>query len=66
MNLVTKQNQTRRLKRTDFWLQGVKDGGKGEEGGLGWPQSTGTLLSAVWQPGREGSLGENGYICLRG
>ena len=24
----------------------------------------GTLLNVMWQPGWEGSLGENGYICV--
>ena len=26
----------------------------------------GTLLSVMWQPGWEGSLGENGYVHMRG
>ena len=26
----------------------------------------GTLLSVTWQPGWEGSLGENGYMCIYG
>ena len=26
--------------------------------------STGTLLSVTWWPGWEGSLGENGYVCI--
>ena len=26
----------------------------------------GTLLDVVWQPGWEGSLGENGYMCRYG
>ena len=26
----------------------------------------GTLLNVVWQPGWEGSLGENGYTCMYG
>ena len=25
----------------------------------------GTLLDVMWQPGREGSLGENGYKCMQ-
>ena len=24
----------------------------------------GTLLNVMWQPGWEGSLGENGYMCM--
>ena len=24
----------------------------------------GTLLNVMWQPGWEGSLGENGYMCI--
>ena len=26
----------------------------------------GTLLNVMWQPGWEGSLGENGYMCMHG
>ena len=26
----------------------------------------GTLFNVTWQPGWEGSLGENGYICMYG
>ena len=26
----------------------------------------GSLLNVVWQPGWEGSLGENGYMCMYG
>ena len=26
----------------------------------------GTLLSGMWQPGREGSLGRNGYVYMYG
>ena len=26
----------------------------------------GTLLNVIWQPGWEGSLGENGYMCTYG
>jgi len=28
--------------------------------------STGTLLNVTWQPGWEGSLGENGYVFMYG
>ena len=30
------------------------------------PYSTGTLFSVMWQPGWEGSLAENGYMCKYG
>ena len=26
----------------------------------------GTLLNVMWQPGWEGSFGENGYMCMYG
>ena len=29
-------------------------------------QSTGNSLNGMWQPGWEGSLGENGYMCMCG
>ena len=29
-------------------------------------RSQGTLLSVMWKPGREGSLGENGYMYMHG
>ena len=28
--------------------------------------SQGTLLDVMWQPGWEGRLGENGYMCMYG
>ena len=34
--------------------------------GIGNTVAHGTLLDVVWQPGWEGSLTENGYMCMYG
>ena len=31
-----------------------------------WPLAYGTLLNVIWQPGWEGSLGEDGCMCMCG
>ena len=77
MNLHTKQKETHRLKM-NFWALVVgwgKDAGEGIVRKFGMDMYTllylkqitnkdlyGALLSGMWQPGWEGSLGENGYM----
>ena len=68
------EKQTHRLRE---WVrgtdsQGVWDGHvhsaifkmDNQQGPTGIAQ--GTLLNVMWQPGWEGSLGENGYMCMYG
>ena len=80
MNLFTKQKETHRLREPTFGYRG--EGWREGAGSLGLtcphcyiqngkPTRTycvaqGTLLNVTWQPGREGSLGENGYMCMYG
>ena len=81
MNLFTKQKQTHRLERKNLWLGG-EGWGEGTVRELGIDMYTllylkwitnkdyciaqGTLLNVMWQPGWEGSLGENGYMYVYG
>ena len=80
MNLFTKQIQTHRLRRGSYCCQEGRMAGRAREGVwtdvhtllyLKWtttrPYCTeqGTLLDVMWQPGWEGRLGANGYMCMQ-
>ena len=48
MDLHSKDKQMHRVKRTDLWLPGVKEGGW-RRGGLGvWGEQMETLISREW------------------
>ena len=81
MHLFTKQKQTHRLRERTYGYQGGRWGeGIVRQFGIDmyplpyfkWITnkdllcSTGTLLNVMWQPGWEGSLGENVYMYMYG
>ena len=81
MNLFTEQKETHWLReQTDGCRRNNGGEGTAREFGmdmytplyLKWTPnkdllySTGSLLSVLWQPGWEGSSGENGYMCMYG
>ena len=75
MNLLTKQKEARRLRKQTYGCQGegiVREFGKVMYILLysKWITNKdllyrhGTLLNVMCQPGLEGDLGENGYVCI--
>ena len=78
-NSLTKQKETHRLREQTYSCQGEGLGGRDSYGvwdGHGhtaifkragtYSIAHGTLLNVIWQPGWEGSLGENGYMYVYG
>ena len=82
MKLLTKQKQTHRLRELAYGCQGRRVAGRESSGiwdryvytailKIDYQQGPTVqhmepLFTVTWQPGWKGSLGENGYMYMRG